>query len=92
VSGVRNLRFEIVSSSPLAEPAERHICRTQPTQIPKPRSELADSAADYKTRISLSLADAFAAALANQKKAEPVTGDPESKPLEKEIKINWLKS
>ena len=37
------------------------------------------------------LADAFAAALAKEKKAELVTGDPEFKPLEKEIKINWLK-
>jgi predicted nucleic acid-binding protein len=37
------------------------------------------------------LADAFAAALAKHKKAELVTADTESKPLEKEIKINWLK-
>jgi len=53
--------------------------------------ELADVAADYKSRISFSLADAFAAALAKEKKAELITGDPEFKPLEKEIKINWLK-
>jgi hypothetical protein len=32
-----------------------------------------------------------AAALAKEKKAELVTGDPEFKPLEKEIKIHWLK-
>ena len=54
--------------------------------------ELADSAADYKARISFSLADAFAAALAKEKNAELVTGDPEFKALEKEIKINWLKT
>jgi len=36
------------------------------------------------------LADAFAAALAKEKKTDLVTGDPEFKPLEKEIKINWL--
>jgi ribonuclease VapC len=53
---------------------------------------LADSAADFKARFKLSLADAFAAALAKEKKAELVTGDPEFKPLEKEIKIVWLKS
>ena len=53
--------------------------------------ELADSAADYKSRFSFSLADAFAAALAKEKKAELVTGDPEFKALEKEIKIIWLK-
>ena len=52
---------------------------------------LADLAAGYKARFKLSLADAFAAALAKEKKAELVTGDPEFKALEKEIKINWLK-
>jgi ribonuclease VapC len=52
---------------------------------------LADSAADFKALFKLSLADAFAAALAKEKKAELVTGDSEFKPLEKEIKINWLK-
>ncbi len=34
---------------------------------------------------------AFAAALARARNCELVTGDPEFKPLEKEIKINWLK-
>ena len=52
---------------------------------------LADAAADFKARFKISLADAFAAALAKEKKAELVTGDPEFKALEKEIKINWLK-
>jgi ribonuclease VapC len=53
---------------------------------------LADTAADFKARFKISLADAFAAALAKEKKAELITGDPEFKPLEKEIKITWLKS
>ena len=35
--------------------------------------------------------DAFAAALAKEKKAELVTGDPEFKALAKEIKIHWLR-
>ena len=52
---------------------------------------LADTAATFKAQYRMSLADAFAAALAKEKKAELVTGDPEFKPLEKEIKINWLK-
>jgi ribonuclease VapC len=52
---------------------------------------LADTAADLKARFKLSLADAFAAALAKEKRAELVTGDPEFKPLEKEIKVHWLK-
>ncbi len=52
---------------------------------------LAEAAADFKARFKISLADAFAAALAKERKAELVTGDPEFKPLEKEIKIHWLK-
>ena len=52
---------------------------------------LADVAADFKARYKLSLADAFAAALAKERKAELVTGDPEFKALAKEIKIGWLK-
>jgi len=52
---------------------------------------LGDTAADFKARFKMSLADAFAAALAKEMKAELVTGDPQFKALEKEIKINWLK-
>ena len=52
---------------------------------------LADTAADFKARFKLSLADAFAAALAKERRAELVTGDPEFKPLEKEIKVQWLR-
>ena len=37
------------------------------------------------------LADAFAAALAKERRAELVTGDLEFKPLEKEIKVQWLR-
>lgn len=51
---------------------------------------LADTAADFKARFKISLADAFAAGLAKEKKAELITGDPEFKALEKEIKIIWL--
>jgi predicted nucleic acid-binding protein len=51
---------------------------------------LADAAADFKARHKLSLADAFAAALARRLKADLVTGDPEFKALEKEIRIRWL--
>ena len=51
---------------------------------------LADLAADFKARFKLSLADAFAAALAKEKKAQLVTGDPEFQALEKELKIHWI--
>jgi predicted nucleic acid-binding protein len=52
--------------------------------------ELADLAAGFKSRFSFSLADAFAAALAKKLKADLVTGDPEFKAIEKEIKVQWL--
>lgn len=61
-----------------------------PIQFHSATRELADLAADFKSRHKISLADAFAAALAKAKKAELFTGDPEFKALEKEIKINWL--
>src|SRR5271156_4385708 len=48
---------------------------------------LADIAADLKARFKMSLADAFAAALAKENKAELVTGDVEFRALEKEVKI-----
>jgi predicted nucleic acid-binding protein len=51
---------------------------------------LADSAADLKTRFKISLADAFAAALAKEENAELVTGDREFKQLARDVKIHWL--
>lgn len=53
--------------------------------------ELVRQAAIYKARRRLSYADALAAALAKIRNAELVTGDPEFKDLEGEIKISWLK-
>ena len=61
-----------------------------PIQFHPADRRLADLAASFKTRFKLSLADAFAAALARDKKAELVTGDPEFKVLERELKITWL--
>lgn len=52
--------------------------------------ELADWTADFKSRCSLSLADACAAAPARKHKAELVTGDPEFTAVEKAIQIHWL--
>lgn len=51
---------------------------------------MAELAADFKARFRLSLADAFAAALAKERHAELVTGDPEFRALGNEIKIRWL--
>jgi ribonuclease VapC len=63
---------------------------TLPIEFHPATRELADLAADFKSRVSFSLADAFAAALARRHKAELVTGDPEFKQVEGEIKIAWL--
>ena len=67
------------------------VLKSLPLEFHPATRALADIAADFKSRFKISLADAFAAALAKEKKAELVTGDLEFKPLEKEIKINWLK-
>lgn len=52
---------------------------------------LAEAAAAYKAADQLGLADAFAAALAKNRKAELITADREFKSVEKDIKIVWLK-
>lgn len=52
--------------------------------------KLVRQAAIFKASYRLSLADAFAAALAHDKRAELVTGDQEFKALEKLVKIHWL--
>ncbi len=64
--------------------------RAAPIEFHPADRRLADVAADFKARHKISLTDAFAAALAKDRKTELVTGDPGFKPLEKEIKINWL--
>ena len=69
----------------------RHFAHTMPLEVTPLDRELAEAAALLKNAHGLGLADAFAAALAKSKKAELVTADTEFKPLEKEIKINWLK-
>jgi predicted nucleic acid-binding protein len=69
----------------------RQFEHTTPVEAVPVDRELAEIAALLKNEHGLGLADAFAAALAKQKKAELVTTDHEFKSVEKEIKINWLK-
>jgi predicted nucleic acid-binding protein len=61
-----------------------------PIELHPADRELADLAANLKSRVRFSLADAFAAALARKHKAGLVTGDPEFRAAEREIKINGL--
>ncbi|MEN9813937.1 MAG: Ribonuclease VapC [Verrucomicrobiota bacterium] len=76
------------------EAADRHaeIIAQLPIEIVGLTDDLhlARQAAIYKARHRLSLADAFAAALAKEKRAELLTGDPEFRVLEGEIKLRWL--
>jgi len=67
------------------------VLKSLPLEFHPVTRPLADNAADFKARFKISLAGAFAAALTKGKKAELVTGDPEFKALEKEIKVVWLK-
>jgi len=69
----------------------REVLQGLPIDFHSTTRALADTAADFKARFKLSLADAFAAALAKERKTELVTGDPGFRALEKEIKVQWLK-
>ncbi|MGB7294543.1 MAG: type II toxin-antitoxin system VapC family toxin [Candidatus Aminicenantales bacterium] len=51
---------------------------------------MAREAAMIKSRVKMSYADCFAFALAKLHQAELVTGDPEFKQLERQIKIRWI--
>jgi predicted nucleic acid-binding protein len=86
------VKYSIVKKDgPAAWQDAAKILHSLPIEFHPANRSLADAAADLKARFKISLADAFAAALAREKKAELVTGDPEFKELDKEIKINWLK-
>jgi len=51
---------------------------------------LAREAARLKAKRKIALGDSFAAALANLRGAEVVTGDPEFKQLEDEVRVLWV--
>jgi ribonuclease VapC len=77
-------------SEAAAEQKLREIA-AMPIEIVPADQHLTHQAAIYKATCKMSYADCFGAALAKIKNAEFVTGDPEFKEVEKEIKINWLK-
>lgn len=69
----------------------KRFAATMPLDVVSADLALAELAAEFKAAHKLSLADAFAAALAKQHKADLVTGDPEFKSVESELKkITWL--
>lgn len=75
-------------------PAWEQIARELPTlpiAFHPATRELADVAAELKSRFTISLADAFAAALAKTKRAELVTGDQEFEQMGDYVRIRWLR-
>jgi ribonuclease VapC len=52
--------------------------------------QLTREAARLKSKYRLAYADCFAAALAKQLDTEVITGDPEFRQLEGEVKVHWL--
>lgn len=78
------------ASAAKAEQTAREIS-AMPIEIVPADLHQAHQAAIYKATCKMSYADCFGAALAKIKNVEFVTGDPEFKEVEKEIKINWLK-
>ena len=85
------IKYSIVKKdgAPAWEDAAR-ILQGLPIEFHSTTRALADTAADLKARFKMSLADAFAAALAKEKKAELLTGDPEFKLVEGDVKVSWL--
>ncbi len=68
----------------------RNIIQRYSIHTVEANKELTLTAANYKVFHKMSYTDAFAAALAKNRKAIWVTGDNEFKSLEKEIKISWI--
>lgn len=80
------------ASQQLAEEKTREISGMPIELVPVETDlDLVRQAAIYKATKKMSYADGFAAALAKVRKAELVTGDPEFKALEGEIRISWLR-
>lgn len=61
-----------------------------PLQVIAADQALAEAAGALKTAKKMSLADCFAAALAQQTRKPLYTGDPEFKAVEKEVRVVWL--
>lgn len=62
-----------------------------PLQLVDVDQSLTKTAAQFKGRYKIAYADCFAAAVARRQKAVVLTGDPEFRLLEKEVKISWLR-
>jgi ribonuclease VapC len=61
-----------------------------PMRLVEADQTLTREAARFKARFRIAYADCFAAALAKRHKATVLTGDPEFRQIEKEVKVLWL--
>ncbi len=68
----------------------RNTFARYPISVVEANKELTLQAAQYKAFHKMSYADAFAAALAKNRKAVLVTGDKEFRTVEGDIKISWI--
>ncbi len=71
-------------------PEVRAKLRALPIEVVPADESLAEQAGALKANHRMSLADCFAAALAQERRADLYTGDPEFHAVEKEIKVVWL--
>ena len=89
-SGVTAMPFDCSSFEALLSVTTRLVAL--PIRFHPVTRELADIAARFKASHPISLADAFAAALAKTRNTELVTGDRDFKAVESDLKkIRWLK-
>jgi predicted nucleic acid-binding protein len=72
-----------------AETVLAHVS-SYPLELVEVDLDLARAAARLKGRYPVAYADCFAAALAKKYKAVVLTGDPEFKLLENEVKVKWI--
>ena len=79
-------------SPKMAEEKAKEIAGMQIEIVPVDADlHLVRQAAIFKATKKMSYADCFAAALAKLRNAELITGDPEFKAVEDQIKIDWIK-
>ena len=66
------------------------LIQTLPIMVVEADKDLTREAVRIKVTKQMAYADCFAAALAQLKKGELYTGDPEFKAVEKDLKVMWL--
>lgn len=83
--------FTLREAGPAAAQQVISALRSLPIKLIPVDEEIAVAAGRLKAKGGLSYADCFAGALAALMSAEVITGDPEFKRIEKEVRIAWIK-